>query len=243
MRLVVCLLFVAAPLLADEIPGLVKQLEDPDSARAAAAEDALMRLGAKAVPHLLAHLDNGEAVIMRIGSAAVQPLVAALTRARGFDEHYYVIRLLGRLGPVATDAIPTLRAELTGDWADDAAAALTKITSNATWGIRALMDGLRWVEDTDAIDALARLGPQAKAAVPVLRKSQPRIGTANRPCRAPNVIGRGHSAANSIPSMTALGCHAIRIPPPLAGTLSAASTSILRKNTLNERPNNLRKTS
>ncbi len=100
-------------------PALARALAQDDALMVAFAEASLMRLGAAALPQLLALLDDPRAplraraarLLGRLGSAA-QPAVAALT-GRLSDPDVQVRRVaaraLGRLGPVAASAVPALQ--------------------------------------------------------------------------------------------------------------------------------------
>jgi HEAT repeat protein len=165
---VAAVLLLAGVLRAGEADVFVERLGDEKLHDD--AEDALVRMGAAAVPALLQDLEHGEDALLRIGAPAVGPLVEALPAADD-DERYAIITTLGRFGPVARDAVPALRRELAGPWGAVAAEQLTKIVPDAVWGVSTMVAYLeREGSDQDIYAALARLGPLAKPAVPILRK-------------------------------------------------------------------------
>ena len=145
--------------------------------------EALGRIGPEAraaIPALNRRLDEGRAgydlvvwALDRIGSPAVQKLLDEFHR----DADPYTANLLAWHGPRAIAAAPQLRAMLSDGrlrFRVNAAVILAHIDRSATNVIPVLVEGLSPHGDEavaaegDVARALARFGPQAKSALPVL---------------------------------------------------------------------------
>ncbi len=145
--------------------------------------EALGRIGPEAraaIPALNRRLDEGRAgyslvvwALDRIGSPAVQKLLDEFQR--GGDP--YVADLLAWHGPRAIAAAPRLRAMLSDGrlrFRVNAAVILAHIDRSATNVIPVLVEGLSPHDDEavaaegDVARALARFGPEARSALPVL---------------------------------------------------------------------------
>jgi HEAT repeat protein len=134
------------------IPALVKTLKGRSSGERRAAYRLLSLLGRPAVPELAKELSDGDDTV----------------------NHVYVIRVLARMGPAATDAVPGLTRALGSQFLHvriAAAEALANIGPPPETAIPALVAGLS-DRSADARQAmatcLARVGAAAEPAVPFL---------------------------------------------------------------------------
>jgi HEAT repeat protein len=154
------------------------------------AGDALRKIGAAAVPSLLASLKDEKAAVrleaanalrllFRDAEEAVPDLIEALQTDPDIGVRHYAAKALGAVGPSAKQAIPALLAALKEPtplvWAE-AAETLGRIchVMDAEGVTPALIEAL---EDTDenvreeAAEALGRIDPRAKLALPALTKA------------------------------------------------------------------------
>ncbi len=170
------------------VPSLIRSLErikdvGKDEILFDNTVEALGRIGPEAraaIPALNRRLDEGRAgydlvvwALDRIGSPAIQKLLDALQR----DGDPYMANLLAWHGPRAIAAAPQLRAMLSDGrlrFRVNAAVILAHIDRSATNVIPVLVEGLSPHDDEavaaegDVARALARFGPQAKSALPIL---------------------------------------------------------------------------
>jgi HEAT repeat protein len=169
------------------VPALIRAVEHPDPGREAAilvghAIRALGRIGPganAAIPALNRQLDRWshdyvDAVIAldRIGAPPVRKLLDTFLR----EGDPNVADPLAWLALKAREAAPALRSALTDKRLPvriSAAVALAHIDPSATESIPILIEGLKHREDRDldvasVPNALARLGPKARAAMPIL---------------------------------------------------------------------------
>ena len=169
------------------VPDLIRAIEhggardEPDIA-ALQAIRALGRIGPEAraaVPALNAWLekrrfDDYDAVIAldRIGKPPLRKLLEVFLR----DGNPSIADLLALLGPKAREVVPSLRVALTDKRLPvriSAAVALAHIDPSASEAVPVLIEGLMHGDDQDldvsgVPDALARLGPRARQALPEL---------------------------------------------------------------------------
>ena len=174
------------PAASAAVPSLIRAIEHPD----AGGNDeflidysiqALGRMGPEArdaIPslnRLLERKASMEQVVWaldRIGAPPVHHLLDTFLR----EADFYEADLLAWLGPRARKAVPALRAALTDKRPQAricAAVALVHIDPSATDAIPVLMESLNHQDDEAFLvegvpEALARLGPKARVAIPLL---------------------------------------------------------------------------
>jgi hypothetical protein len=96
------------------VPGLIRALRSGDATAGEESARALARLGAPAVPALVAELRRGnQLAALALGEmgAAAAPAVGALGAALGESAQHMreaAARALGKIGPAARDAVPAL---------------------------------------------------------------------------------------------------------------------------------------
>ncbi|MCE9544569.1 MAG: HEAT repeat domain-containing protein [Planctomycetia bacterium] len=180
-----------ATLGVEAVPGLTAALKNK-VVRGQAAE-ILGRIGppaASAVPALIEALDDDRPEVRRevlfalgaIGPAA-KPAVAAARKALKDPEpkvRYSAVWLLGRLGPDAAEALPELEKDVCGQdayFGNVCAWALFRIEPHNQARIDKAMpvlisalDGDRPFVQVEAANTLGMIGPQAKAALPALKR-------------------------------------------------------------------------
>jgi HEAT repeat protein len=137
------------PQASAAVPALIEALKDEDESVRMFAAWALPRVGPQAKD--------------------VPALIEAFKGRRGVSG---VAEALGQIGPEAKDALPALR-ERPGIWS---AYAIVQIDSDDKTGIPYLIEQLENFEDRHVqtrmaiLRALGRVGPRAKAALPVLKE-------------------------------------------------------------------------
>jgi len=183
------------PAARTAVPSLIEAIERPDADREAKilkshAVRALGRIGPEAkaaVPILNRLLDqalkpapaeghnnafDAATALAEIGAPPVGKLLDTFLR-KGDS---FAARQLAWLGPKACEAVPSLRAALTDKQLEvrvSAAVALAYIEPSEAESIPALIEGLNHLDDNtldvqEVPQALARLGPKARAAIPTL---------------------------------------------------------------------------
>jgi HEAT repeat protein len=174
------------------VPALAATLKDPDWFVRSYAAHALAQFGkeaAKAIPALGEALKDKDGHVKVAAAKAIWKIEGKVDRAvpvlietlKDFDESHYAAgsaaEMLGKIGPSAKAAVPDLTAMLQSGWRDTriaAAFALCKITGKAEPGLAVLIKALedrRTPNESgthSALTYLEEIGPQAKAAVPVL---------------------------------------------------------------------------
>lgn len=170
------------------VPTLAKILEasDTENLLATCCMDALGMIGDEAgpaIPLIVARIEccgDPWGALERIGSAAVPSLVSILKGNR--SEHAIMAaRILGRMGPAAKEAVPGLLHVIENprkgfqDLPTNAASALGGIGIEAHAAIPVLLKQIQDAKN-DAqyrywcVNALSKMGPKAKTAVPALRE-------------------------------------------------------------------------
>jgi HEAT repeat protein len=165
------------PAAREAVPFLIQELKAPDSATRTSAAEALAGIGPAAVdaaPALADALKDQNArvrvrasiALAKIGpraTAAVPALIQALSdNLDWLSPREYAARALGEIGPEAGEAVPALTRVLTES---DAAAEAKPASTRERWrGYHAQMRAA-------AAEALGKIGPEAKEAVPVLREA------------------------------------------------------------------------
>jgi HEAT repeat protein len=175
------------PAAREAVPSLIRALENADpngndeflvdySIRALGRMGPDARAAIRALNLLLderkASWDQVVWALDRIGAPPVQRLLDTFLR----EADFYVADLLGWLGPRANGAVPALRAALTDKRPQAricAAVTLVQIDPSATDAIPVLIESLTHRDDEAFFvggvpDALARLGPKAGTALPLL---------------------------------------------------------------------------
>jgi HEAT repeat protein len=170
---------------------LLSALQDADEKLRQIAENSLKRLGLShenAVALCAGQLKDSrhaEAALQKSGLLAVSVLIQALA-GRKSPHREKIARILGHLGELAAPAVPALTLTL-GDKNPHVRLAVAKslwnITRNAGLTVPVLIDLLETspcssIESADArrqflqtiIEALGRIGPAARAAIPALKK-------------------------------------------------------------------------
>jgi HEAT repeat protein len=170
------------------ILALIEALKDADDGVRFHAAESLTHYGRKAaepaVPVLISLLqDEDSSVGARSRMAdclgdigcnarsAVPALIDVLKDRRHHAElRAAAVRALGQIGPSASEAEATVVGALIDETVRfPAAIALVKIApKNAKLAVPVLMEGLRGIPSSDAIEALAAMGQDAKDAVPAL---------------------------------------------------------------------------
>lgn len=168
-----------------DVPALLKALSNPEARLRADAADDLGLIGpaAKAaVPALNAALKDKEPLVrisaavalVRVDRGQEKPAVTALideTNAKEEGLRVAAVEALADVGPAARDAVPTLAKLIkdpTGSVQWRAVEALGWTGSETA--VPALLAALKENHKDEAAQALMRLGPKAKAAVPELAK-------------------------------------------------------------------------
>jgi HEAT repeat protein len=147
------------PLLAHLVPSLIECLGDAGSSKRARAAEALACAGpaaAAAVPALSRALDDKDVVLCaeaahalgKIGRSA-EPAIPALRRVAKSKKHDYWVRVAAAKALLHIDPHPT-----------DLVASLLEVLRDQT-------DENRWF----AADVLGELGPDARSALPILKKA------------------------------------------------------------------------
>jgi HEAT repeat protein len=222
------------------VPELVALLSDPEPDVARQSLHALACIGAepeRTVPALLSALTNrrianldprAEIVadvtegVRRFGKAAVPGLLDGL-KGSPFAR-VTVLRILGRIGPEARDALPKVRELLADELAEVravAAWAAVNIDSGDEAGLAVLLTMLREKETTAGArlyEALAAYGPRARKATPELLK---RLAT----------LPREYPKGEIVQALARIGSDTPDIIPALLGAgrdVGPASRDVLR---------------
>jgi HEAT repeat protein len=154
---------------ADHAPALVELLADSDSSVAFAAQQALLRAGTDAVPHLAAALERPEyaggvpalEVAAFLPDPRLEPVLAALAAERDAGVRAATARALGACGtPASWPVVATLLDDAEADVRAAAAAAAGSLgaTALATTLGRMLSDRV-WDVRYESARALVELGP------------------------------------------------------------------------------------
>jgi HEAT repeat protein len=192
----------------EAVPALIKALGDPD---AEVREACAATLGA-------------------IGPAAVNPLVAVLKDRNALGHHSYAALALGRIGPAAQEAIPSLL--LVGgqleelDAHDEFVAALRLIGPPAVPRLVAAIQDESSQSRFLAICALSRMGPAVKPVVPELEKLLKQGAPAARAAAALALGGIGPAAKEAGPALAAA---ARSDPDPEVAWTAKAALDMLRE--------------
>jgi HEAT repeat protein len=217
---------VAATARAADLPLLMKQMNDPDADVRRAAARALGQMGPDATP-------------------AVPLLTAAVEKDRDLYVRRFSAQALGQIGPNASSAIPALTSALKDEKKEMIEAAVTALGKMGPAAVPALADAFKGssfsktakakgnnqprMESEQAFlrrraaEALGRLGPEAKAAVPAL------ISALNDPAAridAALALGEiGPAARSAIPALTSIADE----KKPKDKALKKAAADALRK--------------
>nr|AEH26466.1 conserved exported hypothetical protein [uncultured Acidobacteria bacterium A2] len=169
----------------DDVPALIKKLDDvSDAARLEAAEDlgfigpaakkALPALGEKLTDKNALVRVNAATALARIDPAAGKRAVPVIVEALAEKDaavRVAAVEALADIGPAAGQAVPTLMkllADADGEVGWRAIEALGWMGPEAAPAVPALMDLLSKGQSDTLVIALKRIGPHAKAGVPAL---------------------------------------------------------------------------
>jgi HEAT repeat protein len=215
------------PAAVEAIPTLVKVLEEKSFA-SDGAMDALGAMGKAARPAVAALVRNFEAIklsdqepeyhrkkilttLEQIGPGAVEAVPRLI---EWLPEHPQALRVLGKIAPDARDAVPALEkvyGKEPGYAKTWAAFGLVKITGRTEPYVpelaRVLRESKAPDQRFDATEALAELGPDARAALPALLlmlrdKSPPGFPLRDTRSQAARALGHlGPAARDAVPDL------------------------------------------
>jgi len=166
------------------IPDLVKAMGAEKYSSLGGAELALAEIGVLAIPALVEAMEKGEpkvrcqaalvlGLMHEMAASAVEPLIKALGDTDGARAE--ALKALGRIGPAASKALPSVRPLLQDPGLCLAAAkALWNIGREWEDGLPVLlqaMDKGNGALRTGAIELLGTIGPPVEAAAPALAKA------------------------------------------------------------------------